>query len=337
MMKILVDVPVEPAALVALQQSGRFAFDCFSPPAETARPLDSSRLCDADVLFCVVPPTNFADLRALKWIQLASTGYTQLFGLDLTARGIRATNCRGCFDVPIAEWNIAMMVSLARDFRQLIRNQEAAVWDRSAIFQREIRGLTVGLWGYGGIGRETARLARQMGLRVRVLTRNGVGPRREVYTVPGTGDPEGVLPDRVFRDGGELAFLSGLDFLVVALPLTKNTEGLIGERELQALPRTAFLLNPARGPIVQQAALLRALREKWIAGAALDTHYHYPMPPDHPLWRFPNVIFTPHISGSSLSPNFTQRLWEIFSLNLERFTNGQPLLNQLTPAQLAGD
>jgi phosphoglycerate dehydrogenase-like enzyme len=103
------------------------------------------------------------------------------------------------------------------------------------------------------------------------------------------------------------------------------------------LPRTAFVLNPSRGPIIRQEALLRALNEKWIAGAALDTHYHYPMPPDHPLWRYPNVIFTPHISGSSLSPRFRDRLWEIFALNLERYRRGQPLLNELTPAQLAGE
>jgi phosphoglycerate dehydrogenase-like enzyme len=238
--------------------------------------------------------------------------------------------------VPIAEWAVAMMVNLARNLRQMIRNQDAAVWDRSAAFQREIRGLTVGLWGYGGIGRETARLAKQMGLRVHAFARNGVGPARDVYAVPGTGDPEGVLPDRVFRAGEEIAFLKGLDFLVLGLPLTKATEGLIGERELQALPRTAFVLNPARGPIIREEALLRALREGWIAGAALDTHYKYPMPPEHPLWRFPNVIFTPHISGSSLSPNFKARLWEIFSLNIDRFVRGEPLLNELTPQQLAG-
>lgn len=335
-MKILVDVAVEPASLAALQKSGRLEIDCISPPAEVARPLDPERIAEAEVLFCTIPPTNIADMKRLRWVQIASTGYTQLVGLNLPERGIRATNCRGCFDVPIAEWNIAMMVNLARDARQMIRNQDAAVWDRGAIFQREIRGLTVGLWGYGGIGRETARLARALGLRVHVLTRKGAGPRGEVYAVPDTGDPEGVLPERVFCAGEELEFLGGLDFLVVALPLTKATEGLIGERELQALPRRAHVLNPARGPIIQQEALLRALREKWIAGAALDTHYHYPMPPDHPLWRFPNVIFTPHISGSSLSPKFKQRLWEIFSLNVDRFAHGQPLLNELTPAQLAG-
>ena len=105
---------------------------------------------------------------------------------------------------------------------------------------------------------------------------------------------------------------------------------------MRALRPTAYLLNPARGPIIRQEALLQALREKWIAGAALDTHYQYPMPPDHPLWKFPNVILTPHISGSSLSPRFKERLWDIFSINVGRIERGEPLLNELTPAQLAG-
>lgn len=82
---------------------------------------------------------------------------------------------------------------------------------------------------------------------------------------------------------------------------------------------------------------MRALREKWISGATIDTHYHYPMPPDHPLWKFPNVIFTPHISGSGQSPNFPRQLWEIFSINLGRFERGEPLLNELTGSQLARD
>lgn len=335
-MKILIDVPVDDGALARVQAATKCEVDILTPPGEKVREVDPARLREVDVLFCSLPPKNHADLKSLRWIQVASAGYTQLFGLDLPARGIRATNALGCFDVPIAEWNVAMMVNLARDVRQMIRNQENTVWDRSAVFQREIRGMTLGLWGYGGIGRETARLARQLGMRVHVQTRNGVGPRGNTYCVPGTGDPTGMLPDRVFKAGEELSFLAGLDFLVVALPLTKATEGLIGERELRALPKTAFVLNPARGPIIQETALLRALNEKWIAGAALDTHYKYPMPPEHPLWKFPNVIFTPHISGSSLSPHFQERLWEIFSLNAGRFMRGEPLFNELTPAQLAG-
>lgn len=335
-MKIVIDVTSHEPTLTALKERTDCQIEYIHPPEEKARELNPEQIRDADVLFCTFPPTNHAAMQNLKWIQIASVGYTQLFGLDLPTRGVRATNARGCFDVPIAEWNLAMMVNLVRDFRQMMRNQDAAIWDRSAKFQRELRGATVGLWGYGGIGRETARLAKQMGLRVHVLTRNGVEPIRNIYTVVGTGDSEGVLPDRVFKAGEELEFLRGLDFLILALPLTKATEGLIGERELQALPRHAFVLNPARGPIIQQEALLRALRENWIAGAALDTHYQYPMPPEHPLWKFPNVIFTPHISGSSLSPNFKQRLWEIFSLNVERFARGEPLLNELTPSQLSG-
>ena len=333
-MKIVIDVAADEKALTALRQRTDCVIECITPPEEKARELDAVKIRDADALFCTFPPTNHAVMEKLKWIQIASTGFTQLNGLKLPSRGIRATNSRGCFDVPIGEWSIAMMVNLARDLRQMIRNQDGTVWDRSAIFQNEIRGLTVGLWGYGGIGRETARLARNFGMRVHVMTRNGAAPRRDVYTVPGTGDPDGVLPDRVFRAGQEIEFLSGLDFLVVALPLSKSTEGLIGERELQALPRRAFVLNPARGPIIKEAALLRALEEKWIAGAAIDTHYKYPMPPEHPLWRFPNVIFTPHISGSSLSPRFKERLWEIFSLNVERFARNQPLLNEIPAREL---
>lgn len=335
-MKLLIDVPLHPEALAVLQGSGHFDIDCMDPPLEKATEIAPERLRDVEVMFCTFPPSNIADLKSLRWLQIASAGYTQLFGLDLPGRGVRATNALGCFDVPIAEWNISMMVNMARDLRQMIRNQDAAVWDRSAVFQREIRGLTVGIWGYGGIGRETARLAKQLGLQVHVMTRNGVGPRGNMYCVAGTGDADGVLPDKVFKRGEEMDFLSGLDFLVLALPMTKATEGMIGERELQALPRHACVLNPARGPIIQEAALLRALRERWIAGAALDTHYKYPMPPDHPLWKIPNVIFTPHISGSSLSPRFKDRLWEIFSLNLERYERGEPLLNELTPAQLSG-
>ena len=310
------------------------AIDVWEQPEERSRELPAERVRDAEVLFCTFPPTNFSAMARLRWVQIASTGYTQLFGLGLVERGIIATNARGCFDVPIAEWNLAMMVNLARDLRGMIRNQDSFIWDRSAAFQREIRGMTVGIWGYGGIGRETARLARAFGMRVHVLTRNGIAPRGDVYAVGGTGDPQGIHPHRVFTAGEELSFLRELDFLIVAVPLTSATEGMIGVRELQALPRSACVLNPARGPIIDQRALLRALDENWIAAAALDTHYAYPLPPEHPLWRYPNVILTPHISGSSLSQHYRDRLWDIFATNLQRYVQGTPLLNLLSETQL---
>lgn len=337
-MKIVIDVPPFAPGLQALEKIPGVQVDCINSPEleAPARVIDPARIADADALFCTYPPLNRDVMTRLKWIQISSTGYEQVIGIGLPERGVKVTNGSGCFDVPIAEWNLGMMVALTRNFRQLIRNQDEAVWDDSAMFQRELRGLTVGFWGYGGIARETARLARQMGLRVHALTRSGATPRHNTYQAAGTGDPDGVMPHRVFKAGEELAFLSELDYLVVAVPLTNATRGLIGERELRALPPRAVVLNPARGPIIAEAALLKALREKWIAGAALDTHYYYPLPKDHPLWRFPNVIISPHISGSGLSPHFEERLWEIFVENAGRFTRGETLLNELSPAALSG-
>jgi phosphoglycerate dehydrogenase-like enzyme len=335
MIKILVDVPVEPDMLAQLKTYSSLEIEVI-PFSDDERELPVDQIEDVEVLFCTVPPANCSKMQRLRWIQIASSGYSQLFPHDLPARRIRATNARGCFDVPIAEWNMAMMVSLVRNMPQMMRNQDSRVWDRSANFQREIRGMTLGLWGYGGLARETARLAKQFGMRVHVFARKGVKPAREIYRVPGTGDPEGILPDRVFAAGSEAEFLSNLDFLVLAMPLTSQTEGTVGERELRSLPRSAYILNPARGPLIQERPLLEALREGLIAGAAIDTHYEYPLPAEHPLWGFPNVILTPHIAGSSLNPMFSRRLWEIFVANVQRYTTGEALLNELSQQQLEG-
>jgi len=336
MKNVLIDMPVETTGMERLRSIAGINVRCVEPKEEL-RPLPVEVIGDVHILFCTYPPENHLDLRCVELIQISTAGYSQLYNLGLAEKGVRACNALGIYDVPIAEWNLAMMVNLARDLRQMLRNQETGIWDRSAMFQREIRGLTVGIWGYGGIGRETARLAKALGMIVHVLSRQGVSHRSNTYHVEGTGDPEGVLPDRVFVTGQELEFLAHLDFLILAMPLTKNTEGVVGERELHALPRTAYVLNPARGPLIKEEALLKALREGWIAGAALDTHYQYPMPADHPLWRFPNVIMTPHISGSSLSPHTVERSWDIFVQNVERYLSGKILLNELTSAQLSGE
>ena len=335
-MKILIDMPALESGLSQLRNLPDVSLELVEPKEEV-RALPEESIRDADALFCMFPPSNLAVMERLRWIQISTAGYNHLLKLGLAERGLRVSNGRGLFDTPIAEWNVAMMVNLARNLRQMIRNQDTAIWDRGAEFQREIRGLTVGIWGYGGIGRETARLAKAMGLRVYALSRQGVGPTGDVYALPGTGDPLGTLPDRVFLGAEKDAFLADLDFLILTMPLTKTTRSIIGEAELRALPRRAFLLNPGRGPLVEQEALLRALREGWIAGAALDTHYQYPMPPDHPIWRFPNVIFTPHISGSSLSPHYVVRIWDIFTQNVKRYLAGSPLLNELSAEQLRGE
>lgn len=337
MKNILVDMPAKAEAISHLQSLPDVSIRLVDAEEEKSRPLPADIIRDVHILFCTYPPLNFSDMKSVEFIQINTAGYSQLYGLGLVEKGVHACNALGVFDTTIGEWNIAMMVNLARDLRGMIRNQEAGVWGRSATFQQEIRGSVLGIWGYGGIGRETARLAKLMGLKIYVMSRQGVSPRLNIYCMPGTGDPQGGLPDKVFFQGQEKEFLSALDFLVLSMPLTKTTDGIIGEEELKCLPRSAFILNPARGPLIQEEALLKALRESWIAGAALDTHYYYPMPADHPLWRFPNVIMTPHISGSSLSPYYLDRCWDLFTQNVKRYLTGEVLLNELSSAQLSGD
>jgi phosphoglycerate dehydrogenase-like enzyme len=333
MKNILIEMPPHQPSLQKLQALSDVTIE-MAEPQEPAPEYSAEQLRDKHIFFGTTPPQG---MESLDLVQISSVGYSQLYGLGLAERGVRACNARGVFDPTIAEWNIAMMINLLRDVRGMVRNQEHGVWDRQPRFQRELRGLTVGIWGYGGIGRATAQLAKAFGMRVVVMSRSGVGPREDTYAVEGIGDREGKLPDQVFTSGQETEFLAGLDFLVLAMPQTPSTTGSIGERELDALPPHAFVLNPARGPIIQEEALLKALRTGTIAGAALDTHYYYPMPADHPLWRFPNVIMTPHISGSDSSPHYNDRVWDVFVQNVQRLLAGQPLLNELTEEQLMGE
>jgi len=335
MPNVLVDMQVDAVGLDRLRAVPNVCVEFVPGHHEEIRMLPVDALGDAEFFLCTYPPVNFGAMENLQLIQVTSAGYQQLLGLNLVEQGIRACNGLGVFDVPIAEWAIAMMVNLNRDLRGMIRNQESGRWDRLPRFETEMRGRTLGVWGYGGIGRETARIAKTMGLKVEVLTRYGVKPRPQNYSVPGTGDPDGTLPDRVFQLAEKDEFLSGLDYLLLAMPLTAANRGIIGEHELRSLPDHAYVLNPARGPLIDEQSLLRALREQWIAGAALDTHYYYPMPADHPLWQFPNVIMTPHISGSSANTHFASRVWDIFVQNVRRFLARQPLLNELTREQLS--
>lgn len=332
---IVVTIPAWPEGLQKVQAlaAGGTVQQVDPPPDAGPWPVELIR--EGTVLFCEVPPVNAAEMRELAWIQLGSAGYEQLRGFPLRARGVRVTNASGANDVPIAEWCMTMMVLFERDLRRLLENQRAHIWDRAARFQSELRGRRVGIIGYGNIGREVGRVCRCLGLELWAMGRTPIGPRPNRYAPPGTGDPEGVLPHRTCTPDQMADFLPHLDFLILTLPLTLATRGLIGERELRLMRPSAVLLNPARGPLVDEAALLAALREGWIAGAALDAHYRYPLPPEHPLWDMPNVILTPHISGSSAGREFLPRVWELFVENLARYLAGRPLLNELSAAELA--
>lgn len=334
MIKVLVDVPIYRPGLEILKALPDVTVEVCEPISDTSSARPESLLSDKEILFCNAPPENLEDMTRLQWIQIASSGFEQLIPLNLPSQKIRACNARGVFDIPIAEWCIAMMVNLTRDLPQMIRNQQSCHWDRDERYQTEVRGRTVGFWGYGGLARETARLVKAMGLRVHALTRNGAQSQANIYCVNGTGDPAAMLPDAVFTYEEKSSFLGSLDFLVMGLPLNEQTRGIVTADDLRTLPSTAHLLNPARGPLIQEAALLQALQEGWIAGAALDTHYQYPLPADHSLWSMPNVIMTPHISGSTKSNRFPERIWDLFVQNVKRHLENKPLLNKIPTESL---
>lgn len=294
--------------------------------------LEDALLRDTTVLFSDTLPANFDGLTDLRWLQLGSAGYAQVSGHGLTQRGITVTNAGGVNDIPIAEWCVLAMLSLERGFVGMLDHQRAHDYNRSAKFQRELRGRTLGIIGYGGVGRELARLSRAMGLSVWVMNRSAIGPAVDRFTPAGTGDIEGVLPDRYLPFGDWQSFLPHLDYLALTVALNQATKGLLGDRELGWLPSHAYLLNPARAQLVDEEALRSALCTGSLAGAALDSHYREPLSPDDDTWDLPNTIITPHISGSTRSPHYWARIWELFSQNLDRYRMDLPLLN-VVPVQ----
>ncbi len=227
MKNILLDVPMEEAGIRRLRELPGVTVQTL-PPISADETVPPELLRGQHILLTKYAPKNFDDLTDLELMQLSCVGYEHLRHLGLAERPVRVCNARGLFDTAIAEWNLAMMINLARDLRGMMHNQERALWNRDDRFHQEIRSRVLGLWGYGGIGRETARLAKAFGLTVHVLVRSAVRTRRDVYTLPGTGDPEGVLPDRVFTAGQELEFLGGLDYLILAVPRTQQTTGIVG-------------------------------------------------------------------------------------------------------------
>lgn len=329
-LNVLIALPVEPDGLARVRSiAPGTTIDCIDwLPPDT--PLPTALIRDRTVLLADFAPRNLAEMARLRWIQLGSAGYEQLTGLPLRRMGVSVTNASGANDVAIAEWCLLMLLACERDLPGLLQRQVGRTWERAAKFQSELRGRRVGILGYGNIGREVARLCHAHGLEVWAMGRGRIGARPLRYGPPDTGDPEGVIPARRFTPDQMTEFLPHLDYLVLTAALTPGSRGLLGARELRLLRPSAVLLNPARAQLVDEAALLQALREHWIGGAALDSHYREPLTADDPFWELPNVLLTPHISGSGESPYYLGRVWDLFADNLARFRRGEPLLNTVS-------
>ncbi len=255
---------------------------------------------------------------SLRWVHSASAGVERLLSPAARARGLWITNARGVFSQPIAEYVLMMVLAVSRRLPQILELQAERTWQ--PLEGRELRDVTLGIVGFGSIGRAVAELVAPFGMRV-MATRRDPRPRPD----------EPPLPSGVELRGPE-AFgdlLSASDFVVLALPLTVETEDLVDDRALALMRRTAWLINVSRGRLIVERALLRALQERTLGGAVLDAFRDEPLPPTSPFYDLSNVILTPHTSWSS--GRVVDRSVDLFADNLRRFAAGEPLRNRVDP------
>ncbi len=283
---------------------------------------------DEEIFYGFTPPRDLSAAPRLKWAQLHSAGINHLTNHPILGSDIRITTASGIHAVPIGEFAIALMLALARRVPRMVRMQDGGEWAKErwqTFLGVELRGKTLGIVGYGSIGREAARIAKNgFAMRVLAMTRSSNKQDRG-YAEPGVGDPEGKLPDAWFTREHLRDMLAQSDFALVSAPLTDETRRMIGERELQAMKPTAFIVNIARGEIIDEGALVRALKEHWIAGAGLDVFAQEPLPAESELWKLENALIAPHVSGAT--PHYDDRAVELFCENLRRYLRGEELLN----------
>ncbi len=275
------------------------------------------QLPEADVAFTpYVDRDVFVRSPRLRWVQAVAVGVGSMLYAEMVASPVVITNARGIRARAIAEHVMGVALALARRLHVAVRRQAEHVWAQTELEGSGaihlLSGRRMGVVGLGAIGGETARLAAAFGMRVSAI-------RRRVE-LPLPAGVEDVLPPDRLHD-----LLGRSDLVVLSPPLTDATRGLIGAAELGAMKPGAFLVNIGRGKLVDDAALVEALRAGSIGGAALDVFMHEPLDPASPYWDLPNVILTPHTSGAMA--DYWAPLVALFSENLRRFDAAQPLLN----------
>ncbi len=277
---------------------------------------DESAFDDAEVLLLGAVPASVLDhvvgrAPRLRWIHSASAGVDRISTAAVRQRQLVVTNARGVFSRPIAEYVVMMSLAISRRLPQLLELQRERTWQ--PLRGREMSELSIGIVGYGSIGEEVARLLAPFGCRILATRRH---PDR------GPGDAPGV---ELYGLDDLHEVLRGSDIVIVAAPLTEETAGMIGAEQLAEMREDAWLINIARGRLIDELALRRALESGWIGGAVLDVFSEEPLSPESPLYRTPNVIITPHTSWAS--DRVIERTVELFIDNLRRDRAGEPLRN----------
>lgn len=293
---------------------------------------DTADYSKTHVLYAGAPPRDLSRAPALRWVQLHMAGVNALLDHPLyTDTALPLTTTSGVHAATIAEYAVTMLLALAHRVPRMVEWQARGTWppdeQRWPLFvPSEVRGATLGVIGYGSIGRELARIAKAaFGMTVLASKRDPARRTDDGYCLPGTGDPEGRLPDEWLGHAQLDSLLARSDVVVLCAPLTAETRGLIGEAALGRMKPSAYFINVGRGASVDEAALARALRERRIAGAAVDVFAQEPPPAGHPLYGLDNVILSPHVSG--FLPSYDEKCSVLFAENLRRHLAGEPLLN----------
>jgi phosphoglycerate dehydrogenase-like enzyme len=274
-------------------------------------------LPDTEIAFTsALKPEQFRISRKLRWIHSPAAAVHQFLFPELINSDVILTNSREVHGAVVAEHVIAMIFAVAKRIPQAVRFQQQRLWGQEAIWEqsggpREIAGTTLGMVGLGSIGRTVAKHAAAFGMRV-IAVRQHVDAARP-------DSVHEVLPPSKLTE-----MLASADYVVLAAPVTPTTRHMIGREQLALMKSDAYLINVGRGSLVDEAALLKALQQRKIGGAALDVFDQEPLPPDSPLWDLDNLLITPHTAG------MTAKLWErhytLFAENVRRYLSGQPLL-----------
>jgi phosphoglycerate dehydrogenase-like enzyme len=287
---------------------------------------------ETDVLYATTVERDLARAPRLTWVQLHMAGVNALHDHPLyTESAVALTTTSGVHAATIAEYAVTVLLALAHRVPRMVEWQARGAWppddERWPLFvPAEVRGATLGIIGYGSIGRELARIAKTaFAMRVLACKRDPSARADAGYWLPGTGDPDGVLPDEWLPPARLNDLLARSDVVVMCAPLTPATRHMIGAAELHAMKPSACFINVGRGATVDEAALARALREGRLAGAAVDVFAEEPPPAGHPLYGLDNVILSPHVSG--FMPSYDDRCADLFAENLRRFLDDRPLLN----------
>jgi len=253
----------------------------------------------------------FAMCPRVRWVHSRSAGLDGVLSSEIVESPVPVTNGSGVFSPPLGEFALGAILYFAKDFRRMIRSQEAGVWDQFDM--PEIAGQTVGIVGYGDIGRAVAARVRPMGMRVLAVKR---------HVLPYSADP---LVDKIYPPEERLEMISRADYIVASAPLTPETRGMVGEPEFAAMKREAVVINIGRGPVIDEAAMVRALSDGRIKGAALDVFDTEPLPAGHALYQLKNVLLSAHCADHT--PDWLERAMRFFLEQFERFRKGEPLVN----------